>query len=348
MSTPVGADPAVVGPYLASVLGDERWRSVSVGLIAAGMSNLTYTVTPEGGSPDDAVILRRPPTGAVLATAHDMAREYTVITALGPTAVPVPRTLHLCEDTSVLGAPFYVMERVVGVHVVDEIPPGYADEPDQRRAIGEGLVDVLAALHTVDHEAVGLAGFGRPEGFMARQVRRWTTQWQATRDRDRPGLDALAARLAETVPGTQRHAVVHGDYRLDNCLLDPDRPGGIRAVLDWEMSTLGDPLADLAMLLVYWPQAGEDLPASQAAVTALPGFPTRAEVAERYASRTGLDLSALNWYVGFAYFKFAAIVAGIVARGAAGAMPGKDTSGYADRIDPCVERGRAALDAGAI
>jgi aminoglycoside phosphotransferase (APT) family kinase protein len=344
----VGADPAIVGPYLASVFDDERWAGVDVELIAAGMSNLTYVVTPRDGSADDAVILRRPPTGAVLATAHDMAREHRVITALGPTAVPVPRTLHLCTDPAVLGAPFYVMERVVGLHIVNSIPAGYADEPEQRRRIGEGLVDVLADLHSVDYAAVGLSDFGRPEGFMARQVRRWSQQWDATRDRDRPGLDALAARLAETVPQTQRSGVVHGDYRLDNCLLDPDRPGGIRAVLDWEMSTLGDPLADLGMMFVYWPQAGEDRPASQSSVTALPGFPTRREIAERYAQRSGIDLSALNWYVGFAYFKFAAIVAGIVARSAAGAMAGKDTSGYADRIDPCVALGRAALDDGAI
>jgi aminoglycoside phosphotransferase (APT) family kinase protein len=348
VTTPAGADPAVVGPYLASALDDERWRSVNVDLIAAGMSNLTYVVTPEGGSADDAVILRRPPTGAVLATAHDMVREHRVISALGPTAVPVPRTLHLCTDTDVLGAPFYVMERVLGVHVVSELPPGYADEPAERRAIGEGLIDVLADLHSVDHVAVGLEDFGRPEGFMARQVRRWTKQWDATRDRDRPGLDALAARLAETVPETQRSGIVHGDYRLDNCLLDPGTPGRIKAVLDWEMSTVGDPLADLGMLHVYWPQTGEDLPATQSSVTALRGFPSRADVAERYATRTGTDLSELNWYVGFAYFKFAAIVAGIVARSAAGAMAGKDTAGYADRIDPCVELGRAALDDGAI
>jgi aminoglycoside phosphotransferase (APT) family kinase protein len=312
------------------------------------MSNLTYVVTPSSGGPDDAVILRRPPTGAVLATAHDMEREHTVISALGPTDVPVPRTLHLCTDTSVLGAPFYVMERVVGLHVVSAIPAGYADEPEQRRAIGDGLVDVLAALHSVDHEQVGLGGFGRPEGFMARQVRRWTKQWDATRDRDRPGLDALAARLAETVPVSQRSGIVHGDYRLDNCLLDPHAPGRIRAVLDWEMSTIGDPLADLGMMFVYWPQAGEDRPTTQSSVTTLPGFPTRLEVADRYAERSGLDLSSLNWYLAFAYFKFAAIVAGIVARSAAGAMAGKDTTGYADRIDPCVELGRAALDDGAI
>ncbi|NEK58881.1 phosphotransferase family protein [Geodermatophilus sabuli] len=348
MSTPVGADPAVVGPYLASVFEDDRWRSVRIELIAAGMSNLTYVVTPEGGVPGDEVILRRPPTGAVLATAHDMGREHRVISALGPTPVPVPRTLHLCTDPDVLGAPFYVMERVVGLHVVDRLPAGYADEPGQRRQIGEGLVDVLADLHSVDSAAVGLGDFGRPEGFMARQVRRWTKQWDATRDRDRPGLDALAARLAETVPVTQRDAVTHGDYRLDNCLLDPDAPGRIRAVLDWEMSTLGDPLADLGMLFVYWPEAGEDRGVALSPVTTLPGFPTRRELAERYATRSGLDLADLPWYVGFAYFKFAAIVAGIVARSAAGAMAGKDTSGYAERIDPCVRLGRAALDDGAI
>jgi aminoglycoside phosphotransferase (APT) family kinase protein len=348
VSTTVGADPAVVGPYLATALGDRRWERVTVDLIAAGMSNLTYTVTPEGGTAEEAVILRRPPTGAVLATAHDMEREHRVISALGGTPVPVPRTLHLCTDTAVLGAPFYVMEKVTGVHVVDALPEGYADEPAQRRAIGDGLVDVLADLHAVDPAAVGLADFGRPEGFTARQVRRWTKQWDATRDRDRPGLDALAARLAETVPATQRSGVVHGDYRLDNCLLDPDAPGRIRAVLDWEMSTLGDPLTDIGMLFVYWPEAGEEPATVRSPVTALPGFPTRREVAERYAQRSGLHLDDLSWYVGFGFFKFAAIVAGIVARSAAGAMAGKDASGYAERIDGCVERGRAALDDGAI
>ena len=348
MPSPVGADPAVVGPYLATALGEEKWRTSSVELITAGMSNLTYVVTPRGARDDEAVILRRPPTGAVLATAHDMAREHRVISALAPTAVPVPRTLHLCTDPGVLGAPFYVMERVIGLHVARDLPPGYADEPSQRRAVADGLVDVLGDLHSVDPVAVGLAGFGRPEGFLGRQVRRWTTQWEATRDRDRPGMDALAARLAETVPQTARTSVLHGDFRLDNCLLDPDEPGRVRAVLDWEMSTLGDPLTDLGLMFVYWPQAGEERASMLSPVTTLPGFPTRREVAERYATRTGADLSTLPWYVGFAFFKFAAIVAGIVARSAAGAMAGKDTSGFAERIDPCVELGRAALDDHAI
>ncbi len=348
MTASVGADPRVVGPYLATVFDEDRWRRVTVDLIAAGMSNLTYVVTPEGGPDADAVILRRPPTGAVLATAHDMGREHRVISALGGTPVPVPRTLHLCTDTEVLGAPFYVMERVVGVHVVDELPAGYADTPAQRRRVADGLIDVLADLHAVDPAAVGLGDFGRPEGFLARQVRRWTTQWEATRDRDRPDLDALAARLAETVPTTQRSGIVHGDYRMDNCLLDPEVPGRVRAVLDWEMSTLGDPLTDLGMLFVYWPQAGEERGVALSAVTTLPGFPTRAEVAERYATRSGTDLGDLSWYAGFAYFKFASILAGIVARSAAGAMAGKDTAGYADKIEPCVQLGRAALEDGAI
>ena len=293
MTTSVGADPDVVGPYLAEALGDQRWRQVRVELIAAGMSNLTYVVTPDGGSADDAVVLRRPPTGAVLATAHDMVREHRVVSALAGTPVPVPRTLHLCTDPAVLGAPFYVMERVVGVHVTDHLPAGYADEPAQRRAVADGLVDVLADLHDVDPAAVGLADFGRPEGFLERQVRRWTTQWDATRDTDRPAMDALAARLAATVPPSRRSGIVHGDFRLDNCLLDPQAPGRVRAVLDWEMSTLGDPLTDLGLLFVYWPQAGEDRPVQLSPVTTLPGFPTRAELAGRYADRTGADLGAL-------------------------------------------------------
>ena len=210
------------GPTWPRALGDERWRSVSVELIAAGMSNLTYVVTPQGGSADDAVILRRPPTGRGAghrARHGPRAPGHLRAGRRPPSRCPARCT---CAPTSRCSArPSTSWSGSSASTSSATSRPGYADEPEQRRAVGEGLIDVLADLHSVDHEAVGLADFGRPEGFAARQVRRWTKQWDATRDRDRPGLDALAARLAETVPTTQRSGIVHGDYRLDNCLLDP-------------------------------------------------------------------------------------------------------------------------------
>jgi aminoglycoside phosphotransferase (APT) family kinase protein len=276
-----------------------------------------------------------------------MVREHTVMSALGGTAVPVPTMRHLCTDAAVLGAPFYVMELVEGPVCREDLPAGYADEPGQRRRIGEGLVDVLAALHEVDPAAVGLTEFGRPEGYLERQVRRWVQQWDATRIAGHDALDALAADLAADVPATQRHAVVHGDYRLDNTVLDPQQPGRIAAVLDWEMSTLGDPLADLGILLGYWSQADDEGPRLAAlvvpAATVLPGFPTRDEVASLYAERTGLDLTPLPWYVSFAAFKLAVVCAGIVARVRGGAMVGEGFDGIEERIGPLVDIGRAAL-----
>jgi aminoglycoside phosphotransferase (APT) family kinase protein len=341
--TSAGADPTVVGPYLASVLGDASWRDCTVGLISGGKSNLTFRVEAAAG----AVVLRRPPLGHVLPTAHDMVREHTVMSALGGTAVPVPTMLHLCADPSVLGAPFYVMELVDGHICRDSLPDGYADDPADRRRIGEGLVDVLAALHAVDPGAVRLAEFGRPEGYLERQVRRWVKQWDATRIPGHDQLDALAADLAADVPATQRNAVVHGDYRLDNTVLDRHHPGRIAAVLDWEMSTLGDPLADLGILLGYWSQA-DDTGARRAAIvvpaaTVLPGFPTRREVAELYAARTGLDLTPLPWYAAFAGFKLAVVCAGIVARVQGGAMVGDGFDGIEERIGPLVDMGRSTL-----
>jgi aminoglycoside phosphotransferase (APT) family kinase protein len=342
-SAPAGADPAVVGPHLAHALGDDRWTSCAVTLIAGGKSNLTYRVDSAAGS----VVLRRPPLGHVLPTAHDMVREHTVMSALADTDVPVPRMLSLCTDVEVLGQPFYVMERVDGHVCRETLPAGYADEPAQRRAIGEGLVDVLAALHEVDPEQVGLGQFGRPEGYLERQVRRWVKQWDATRIEGHDALDRLAADLAADVPATQRHTVVHGDYRLDNTILDPQTPGRIAAVLDWEMSTLGDPLADVGILLGYWSQADDTGARNDAlvvpAATVLEGFPTRVEVADRYAERTGLDLMPLPWYTAFAAFKLAVVCAGIVARVRGGAMVGSGFDGIEQRIGPLVEIGRGTL-----
>ncbi|MDX6197728.1 MAG: hypothetical protein QOJ79_879 [Actinomycetota bacterium] len=343
-TTGTGADPEVVGPYLAKVLDDEAWRTPTVTLIAGGKSNLTYRVSSSAGE----VILRRPPLGHVLPTAHDMKREYTAMAALEQTDVPVPKMLHLCTDPELLGQPFYVMEAVNGYVCRDSFPPGYADLPEQRRAIGEGLIRVLGDLHNVEPAAVGLGEFGRPNGYLARQVSRWTKQWEATRLEGMESVDRLAADLAATVPTSQRATIVHGDYRLDNTMLDPTTPGGIAAVLDWEMCTLGDPLADLGILLVYWQQADDvserDLGFVVQAATVLEGFPTRTEVAALYAQRSGLDLTELPWYVAFAFWKLAVVCAGIVARVRFGAMVGEGFDGIEERIPPLIELGRVTLD----
>ena len=343
-----GAEPAVVGPLLAEAMHDPRWVGCTVALISGGKSNLTYRVRSDAGE----VILRRPPLGHILPTAHDMGREYRVLTALHGTAVPVPRTLLLGTVDGPLETPFYVMERVVGHISRDELPPGYANTPADRGAIGRGLIDVLAALHTIDPEEVGLADFGRPQGFMERQLRRWYEQWQRSKDDDLPALDSLRDDLGDTLPPQGQPGIVHGDYRLDNTVLHPTRPGEIVAVLDWEMSTLGDPLADLGALLAYWSEEADDEVIIRARmfgpVTAAAGFPSRADLIERYARQTGFDLSAISWYHAFAFFKLAVICQGIAARAAGGAMLGSGFDEARGMVDPLVQAGRRQLDRGGL
>jgi aminoglycoside phosphotransferase (APT) family kinase protein len=341
------APHAAVGGYLADQLGDSAWRDCSIELIAGGRSNLTFVVSSAAG----AVVLRRPPLSNRLPTAHDMGREHRVISALGDTPVPVPRTLAMCTDEAVVGAPFYVMDRVVGHIVRDTMPDGYATTDEERRAISYGLIDVLADLHAVDPAAVGLDSYGRPAGYLERQIRRWTSQWEATRLDDDPNggeLDRLAARLGEQLPAAPTGPVVHGDYRMDNVLLDPQTPGKVAAVLDWELSTLGDPLADVGLFYIYWREAGDTAAQSDAmlfaSVTSLPGFPSRRELLDRYATRTGRDLSGLPWYVGFACFKLAVVLAGVAARGRAGAMIGEGFVEMSARIAPLVAVGHTSLD----
>jgi len=343
-----GAEPALVGPLLADAMHDRRWLDSTIALISGGKSNLTYRVSSGAGE----VILRRPPLGHILPTAHDMGREYRVLSALYGTAVPVPRTLLLGTADDGLGAPFYVMERIVGHICRDELPSGYAETASQRAAIGAGLIDVLAALHAIDPGAVGLGDFGRAEGFMERQLRRWSEQWVRSKSMELPALDELREDLADGLPPQGPAAVVHGDYRLDNAMLHPTRPGQIVAVLDWEMSTLGDPLADLGALLAYWSEEGDDEVLVRARmfgpVTAGAGFPTRAEVIERYARLTGFDVSAISWYQAFAFFKLAVICQGIAARAAGGAMLGSGFDDAQGLVEPLVNAGRHHLDKGGL
>ncbi|MFD4609837.1 phosphotransferase family protein [Streptomyces sp. NPDC058440] len=307
-------------------------------LIEGGRSNLTYGVT-DGASQ---WVVRRPPLGHVLATAHDMGREHRVISALHPTDVPVPRTVLLCEDEDVLGAPFYVMEFVEGTpyRTAGQLAP--LGEERTRNAV-LSLVDTLVELHAVDPAEVGLAGFGRPEGFLDRQLRRWGKQLAASRDRELAGVDELHAALGRALPDSPAPAVVHGDYRLDNVLLGPD--DRITAVLDWEMSTLGDPLTDLGLLTMYSTPLG--MPGSPVSTTAeAPGHPSAAELVERYAERSGRDVSAVSWYTAFAWFKLAVILEGIHYRYTLGQTVGRGFDRIGDLVPVFIDHGLTTLQEG--
>jgi aminoglycoside phosphotransferase (APT) family kinase protein len=308
-----------LGPALVEATGDDAWRHAGAKLLSGGKSNLTFVLLSRTGE----LILRRPPTGELLPSAHDMMREARVQSALAGSSVPVAE-LVLADPGDLIGIPCYVMRRVPGHVLRGELPAGYAESPGQRQALSFTFADTLAALHAVDFEAVGLGDYGRPEGFMARQVRRWTGQWQASATHQVAEIDELAGRLAATVPNQQRATIVHGDYRLDNVVLDVDDPGRIRAVLDWELSTLGDPLTDLALLSLFWIGPGERQLSLIPGVTHLPGFPNREQMLDRYAAASGADLTEMSWYQAFAHFKFAVIAQGVQARARAGAMGGQD------------------------
>ncbi|HET8560101.1 MAG TPA: phosphotransferase family protein [Marmoricola sp.] len=301
-------------------------------LIAGGKSNLTYVV----GDGHSTWVVRRPPLGHVLATAHDMAREHRVMTALSGTPVPVPRTFLLCEDTDVIGAPFYVMEHVAGTAYRTAAQLA-ALGPARTAQISGRMVDTLADLHRVDPDAVGLADFGRPEGFLARQVRRWKQQLDASRSRDLAGAEELHAALATAVPGQSPAGIVHGDYRLDNLLVDEgDR---VAAVLDWEMATLGDPLTDVALLLVYQRMAAYTGGDAVADAATAPGFLDDRDLLERYARRSGRDLSAMSFYLGLAYFKIAVILEGIHYRHIHGQTVGSGFDGVGAVVEPLLRAG---------
>ena len=302
-----------------------KWAGVDaieVSHLSGGSSNLTYRVQSEKGD----WVLRRPPTVHVLATANDMKREYTVQTALRDTDVPVPRTVAFCEDESVIGAPFYVMEMLDGIvfNTADEVK--HLDEAQSLAATYE-LMDALARLHSVDPAAVGLENFGKPAGFVERQVHRWITQWEKSKQRELPEIDEVARRLLANLPPEGAHGIVHGDYSFNNTMFRKDIPEKMLAILDWEMSTLGDPLTDVGMVAVYWTEVGEFMWRNRESPQphrANAGFPSVDVILERYEASSGRHLDNIDFYRTLATFKLSVITEGAHARIA---KSGGDTTG---------------------
>ena len=308
-------------------------------LIAGGRANLTFKVAGADGTQ---FVLRRPPLGHVLATAHDMAREYRIIAAVGRTDVPVPPALGVCTDNEVNGAPFYVMGYVEGI-VLDSPERAEALAPHLRVPTSEHLIDVLASLHAVDVDEVGLGDLAKREGYVERQVKRWSTQWAQSKTRELPAIDEVARLLGDRLPQQHGVSIAHGDYRFGNCLVDV-QAGRISAVLDWELCTLGDPLADVGYLGVYWFD-GEAAHIRSNDPTPAGGFPKYADLLERYATRTGRDLSGIGYYVAFSCWRLAVISEGVYARflhGAMGDQEGIDLTSFKTGTEALAER---ALDA---
>ena len=309
-------------------------RELTFEQLSGGRSNITYLV--RGGGAE--WVLRRPPLGHVLPTAHDMAREYRVLTALRDTNVPVPHTYALCEDDAVNDMPFYVMEYCPGIVLANDIPAGYAESHDERRHISLNLVETLTRLHAVDYQRVGLGDFGHPKGYIERQVRRWSQQWDRSKTDELPEIEDLIVRLRAALPESPQPTIVHGDYRLGNMALDPNDSSRIVAIFDWEMATLGDPLADLGYTLIYWYEEEDLRTDSLPSVTARPGFLKRADLIEEYAKRSGRDVSAIDFYQVLALYKLAIISEGIYARYLQGKTLGKDFEGMKRSAGPTAQR----------
>jgi len=335
--TPItGIDvPAVTAWFTAHT---DAVPPLSFELIAGGRSNLTFRVADTA---DGAWVLRRPPTGHVLATAHDMSREHTIISALAGTDVPVAPVVGLCTDEAVNGAPFYVMDFVDGL-VIRDAGIAHQVPVEVRAAAGRSLAATLAKIHAVDPDAVGLGELGRKEGYIARQLKRWNGQFEQATDREVIEVTTAYQRLLEHIPEQGPATIVHGDYRLDNCMVD--ETGEVIAVLDWEICTLGDPLADLGVLMVYWSEPSDAIGGLLGGATTVEGFPTRAELVAAYQEAGGRPVGRLDYYVAFGYWKLACILEGVYVRYKAGAMgdDGADAEAFGDTVRLL---GQASLDA---
>jgi len=334
---PPGVSVTALEAFLRDAVPGLLNGPLQIDLLSGGRSNLTYVLTDGHRR----WVLRRPPLGHVLATAHDMSREYRVLDALQATDVPVPKP-QVSAGPEVIGAPFYVMDFADGV-VLRERGQLEAFGGAAATGLAEALVEILARLHRVDPDAVGLGDLGRPEGYLARQLSRWQRQLAASHSRDLPDLARLGERLAHRLPSRQEATIVHGDYRLDNVVVDR-QDGHVVGVLDWEMATLGDPLTDLASTVVWW-DGIRDLESPVAAVPGdVPGFPASDRLVDAYGRRTGRDLSELPWYLAFAFYKIAAIFEGIHYRTQQGLTVGDGFDRLGAMVPALVQRGHAALD----
>jgi aminoglycoside phosphotransferase (APT) family kinase protein len=331
-----GLDPAAVADFLAARAPGLGVRPpLTAGLIAGGLSNLTYELRDADGR---AWVLRRPPLGHVLPTAHDMRREFRVISALCGT-VPVARAYVLCEDPDVIGAPFYVMEKVEG-HVVAFDIPEEIDGVAERRRMSEELIDALVEVHAVDWQACGLEGFGKPTGYLERQLRRFNGLWEHNKTRDIPQVETVGTWLADNLPESGPATVVHGDFRLGNVMYAPEKPPRLNAIFDWEMATIGDPLADLGYLCMTWSEATdpEGGLSRLSAVTRQEGFPTRAEMVERYRERSGRPVGDLRWYLTLATWKSVVFMEGNYKRAQAGSTDDPFLKSFGEGVVEIAER----------
>ena len=299
--------------------------------VGGGNSNATFLLRGPGGS----YILRRPPAAALSGTAHSMAREYRVLSALAGSEVPAPRPVAFCDDADITGAPFLVMEHVDGVSITDRLPEGYESGPASVARLGEEMVDGLAALHRFDWQAGGLGDFGRPEHFLERQVPRWRRQYESYAVRDLPRFAEVGDWLDEHRPPQWSPGLMHGDFHLDNCLFSATEPR-LLAIIDWELATIGDPLLDIGLALAFWGSRPVDPPAMPQVqgVSRCPGGPDRTALAGRYAERSGRPVDDLGWYMALAVWKLAAIVEGAYAQ----YLDGRLTSDYARRLADDVPR----------
>ena len=318
--SPNGIDSVRVSQWITANIADTV-APFKFEFIAGGHSNLTFRVTDARGRE---MVLRRPPLSHGLASAHDMSREHRIISALQGSAVPVAPALGLCSDLEVNGAPFYMMQFVTGHILRDQHSAQDLLTPLARKRAGESLIETMAAIHAVDIHAVGLGNLARQEDYIERQLKRWYGQFNAQKTRELGAIDRTHDELLKRVPEQGKATIVHGDYRLDNCIVNDD--GNISAVLDWEICTLGDPLADLGLLMVYWTGPGDDSINSGFQASKAQGFLNRQDLADKYAAITGRDVSQLDFYVAFAVWKLACILEGVYARYSGGALGAHDAS----------------------